>query len=75
MLEKVAAVSGDIEKPNLGINSDDEERLCNDVFVIIHAAAAVRFDGLIQETLETNVQGLLKMLQLARNVKNLQVQC
>ena len=72
-LKKVVAVSGDIEKPNLGMSLENQERTCNEVSIFIHAAATVRFDEPIMKALGTNVQGLSNMLQLAATVTNLEV--
>ena len=41
---KVIAVSGDVTYPNLGITPNDVNTLINNVNVIFHSAATVRFD-------------------------------
>lgn len=41
---KVAAVQGDLVEPNMGISDEDEQVLIDQVNVIFHSAATVRFD-------------------------------
>ena len=55
------------------MNSNDFERLCNEVAVVIHAAASVRFNEPIQEAMKTNFQGVCNMLHVATKNKNLEV--
>ena len=43
-LEKVIAVSGDITYPGLGISHNDLNVLKEDVSVVFHCAATIRFD-------------------------------
>lgn len=42
---KVIAVEGDLTSPNLGIDLDTFEKLKNEVNIVIHCAADVRFDS------------------------------
>lgn len=37
-------VTGDILHENLGVSQKDEERVINDVSVVFHSAATVKFD-------------------------------
>ena len=71
--ERVTAVGGDIVAADLGLTRRDLDHLCNQVFVVIHAAASVRFDEPITTAMETNVRGLMNVLQLAAKMRNLQV--
>ena len=73
MRDKVIARNGDIVEENLGLAPADLDELYEEVVVVIHAAASVRFDEPLQKALESNVQGLKNLLQLATKIKNLQV--
>ena len=72
--QKVVARKGDIVEVNLGLGQADLDSLCEEVVVVIHAAACVRFDLTLQAAMETNVQGLKNLLQLATKMKNLKVE-
>ena len=43
-LKKLVVVEGDIQEPNLGISEEDTARLHNEVSVVYHSAATVKFD-------------------------------
>ena len=73
--EKVTGRTGDIVEESLGLAQHDLDELCNEVFVVIHAAASVRFDEPLQKALQSNVHGLDNLLKLAIKMKNLQVEC
>jgi len=42
--DKLEAVEGDLTLPELGISPEQEKRIINQVNVIFHSAATVRFD-------------------------------
>jgi len=71
VLSKVVAVAGDITEPNLGISIADEQMLVNDVSVIFHAAATVKFDDDLADSIKMNVKGTLSIVNLARKVHSL----
>jgi thioester reductase-like protein len=41
---KLVAIQGDLLEPNLGISDEDEKVLINNVNIVFHSAATVRFD-------------------------------
>jgi len=44
LLSKIIPVSGDITFPGLGISPTDERTLCEQVSIVFHVAATIRFD-------------------------------
>jgi fatty acyl-CoA reductase len=44
-LDKVVPISGDISEPNLGISEEDAKLMSDNVSVIFHLAATVKFDA------------------------------
>lgn len=46
-MNKVFAIDGDVSKPFLGISDLDRKLLANNVNVIFHGAANIRFDVLL----------------------------
>ena len=41
---KLEAIEGDLIEPNMGISPDDEKRIIENVSIVFHSAATVRFD-------------------------------
>jgi fatty acyl-CoA reductase len=41
---KLEAIEGDLLEPNLGISPEDEKKIIENVSVVFHSAATVRFD-------------------------------
>ena len=70
-VKKVVAVGGDITEAKLGINAEDRKRLCDEVSVVIHAAASVRFNEPIHKAIRTNLGGAMSMLELASDLKKI----
>lgn len=69
--EKVTAIPGDVELPDLGITREDAKLLEN-VSVVIHSAATIRFDESLQDAIRLNVGGTVEVLKFAETLKNLQ---
>ena len=44
LLGKIVAMSGDILDPNLGLSAEDTQVLIENVSVVFHTAATVKFD-------------------------------
>ncbi|XP_018022650.2 putative fatty acyl-CoA reductase CG5065 [Hyalella azteca] len=70
-LLKVAAVEGDILEPGLGLSEADTQMLVQNVSVVFHAAATVKFDEVIKLSLKMNVLGVKRIIELCKKMKNL----
>lgn len=68
---KIIPINGDIYEPNLGISPKDRQRLIQDVSIVYHSAASVRFDDPIRLAVEMNVRGTEKILSLCHQMKKL----
>ena len=68
--EKIEVIQGDMLKPNLAISPDDEEKIIQNVNVIINSAASVDFNAKLLDSLQINVLGTLKMFYLGQKCKN-----
>ncbi len=71
--EKIDCVYGDLQEADLGLSDADKALLCDQVQLIIHSAATVRFDEPLRLALQMNVEASVKMLQLTKGMKNLLV--
>lgn len=70
---KVEAIEGDCGSPGLGLSDQERCLLVSKIHVVIHAAATVRFDEKLPLAVNINVKGTQEMLDLARDMPNLEV--
>jgi thioester reductase-like protein len=68
--DRVTAVRGDVEQPDLGLGPRSRERLIRRCTHIIHGAASVRFDLQLSEARRINVLGTSAMLDLAASARS-----
>ncbi|KAJ0175829.1 hypothetical protein K1T71_008988 [Dendrolimus kikuchii] len=73
VLKKIVPIQGDITLPDLGMKSEDEELLINEVSVVIHSAAIVKFNDILRNALLSNVEGTRKILELSKRMKAIEV--
>ncbi|CAH0602077.1 unnamed protein product [Chrysodeixis includens] len=71
LLEKVTIVSGDVSEPDLAMSEPDRQMVIDDVNMIIHAAATIRFDEELKKAVLLNVRGTKLMVELGKACKNL----
>lgn len=70
---KVSVVNGNLEAPGLGLCPEDRQKIEDEVNIIFHSAATVRFDEKINVAVGINVLGTREMIKLAKKIKNLKV--
>lgn len=70
-LSKMAAVTGDCLKPGIGISSDDRQTLIDNIDVVFHCAATVRFDAHLKVAVNINVRATKSLLEMAREMRRL----
>lgn len=66
-------MQGDCGLPMLGMSQQDVKRLQEEVSVIFHCAASVRFDESIQMATFLNVRATKDLIYIARNLKRIKV--
>ncbi|XP_065220998.1 fatty acyl-CoA reductase wat-like isoform X2 [Planococcus citri] len=69
----VTPIRGDCLKPNLGISDTDRDLLQEEVNIIFHVAATVRFDAPLRDAVYINIRSTSDLLDIAKGIKNLQV--
>lgn len=65
------AVSGDVGEENLGLSPADRTLLINNVNVVLHSAATLDFQEPLKPTVNINLLGTRRVLELCGNIKNL----
>lgn len=68
---KISAIAGDVSLPGLGISPCDRQTLAENVNIIFHAAATIRFDEHIRTAININVLGTREIINLAKEMTNL----
>lgn len=71
LLKKIVFIAGDIAKPNIGLSNDDLIMLKENVNIIFHSAATVRFDQSIKDAVIMNTLGSKRLWDLCTEMKNL----
>lgn len=69
---KIRIVNGDIEKEGLDMSEEDRNYIQNEVEIIIHAAATVRFDEVLKKAININIRGTRDILDVAVGARKLQ---
>uniref|UniRef100_A0AAQ4QS74 Fatty acyl-CoA reductase n=1 Tax=Gasterosteus aculeatus aculeatus TaxID=481459 RepID=A0AAQ4QS74_GASAC len=71
--EKIVAVSSDLTQPELDLSKEDQSILADNVNVVFHCAATIRFNEPLKDAMQLNVLATQKMVALARKMKHLEV--
>lgn len=69
----MAAIEGDCLEPNLGISEKDQITLQNEVNIVFHVAATVKFDAPLRDAVNINVRSTRDLLEIAKKMKHLKV--
>ncbi|XP_072047435.1 fatty acyl-CoA reductase 1-like [Amphiura filiformis] len=71
--DKIIAVSSDMLEPKLGLSEENTNILQQNVNMVFHVAATVKFDEKLDLSLKLNVMSVQKMLRLCEGMKQLEV--
>jgi alcohol-forming fatty acyl-CoA reductase len=71
-LTKLIAVAGDIMQPELGISPSDQLILAENVSVVFHSAATVKFDEALKLSVAMNILGTQRLVELCHKMKKLE---
>ncbi|CAJ0943306.1 unnamed protein product, partial [Mesorhabditis belari] len=71
ILSKIHAVAGDLTEDGLGLNQHDHQEICDNVHVVFHCAATVRFDEPLQDAVQMNLMGTARIVALCHSIHNL----
>ncbi|KAK9500161.1 hypothetical protein O3M35_001474 [Rhynocoris fuscipes] len=71
--QKITPISGDCGLPGLGLTLEDRKKIIDEVSVIFHGAATLKFDEKLKIAYNINVRGTKHLLELAKETTNLKV--
>lgn len=69
--QKVLLVEGDVTEPHLGLSEQNLLRVMNEVSVIYHSAATVKFDEPLKQSVAINIAGVKNMIEVCRKIPQL----
>lgn len=72
-LEKLVLVEGDVSKDRLGLDDDIYQSLAENVDVVFHSAATVKFTTPLKQAILINTKGTRETLNLSLAMKKLKV--
>lgn len=68
---QIVAIAGDCSQPNLGISSQDRATIIQEVSIVFHVAATVRFDEKLKLAVPINVRSTRDVLNLCKEIPHL----
>lgn len=71
--DKVVCVNGDVSDPELGLSAEDRQRLSDEVTIVFHSAATVKFNETLRTAVTLNTLGTQRVVDLCRTMKKLKV--
>ncbi|XP_059487923.1 putative fatty acyl-CoA reductase CG5065 [Neocloeon triangulifer] len=71
-LSKLIVVAGDITQPELGISAADQRLLTENVSVVFHSAATVKFDEALKLSVAMNILGTKRLVELCHKMGKLE---
>ncbi|XP_042907021.1 putative fatty acyl-CoA reductase CG5065 [Parasteatoda tepidariorum] len=71
-VSKLIAIHGDLTLPGLGISSSDQLLLTTDVSIVFHSAATVKFDEKLKRSVDMNVLGTRRLVELCHKMEHLE---
>ncbi|XP_050300282.1 fatty acyl-CoA reductase wat-like [Anthonomus grandis grandis] len=71
LLEKVSIMDGDLSQPILGLSKENQQTIIDEVDVIFHCAATVRFDEHLKKATTINIKGTKELIDLAKKITKL----
>lgn len=73
VFEKLKIVSGDVTLPQLGLSAEDRQSLIQEVSVVFHSAATVKFNETLKTAVQLNTHGTQRITDLCLAMENLEV--
>lgn len=72
-MNRVTVVEGNLHELDIGISAEDRSLIVQNVQIVVHSGADVRFDETLQNLLLVNLRGTREVMRLAEQIVNLEV--
>ncbi|XP_057366398.1 putative fatty acyl-CoA reductase CG5065 [Daphnia carinata] len=72
LLNKLVPIAGDMSLPSLGVSPSDIKMLSDNVSIVFHSAATVKFDEALKSAVEMNLKGTMRLIELVRKMDRLE---
>jgi alcohol-forming fatty acyl-CoA reductase len=73
VMKQCRIVGGDVTSADLGLSASDRALITENVSIMYHCAATIRFDETLKTAVILNTRGTKAMLDLAKECKKLDV--
>ncbi|KAI1705671.1 male sterility protein domain-containing protein [Ditylenchus destructor] len=71
LFKKLVPIAGDLMEPDIGLNEADARLLCDQVAIVFHCAATVKFDEKLRVSIQMNVIGTQRLVALCHKMTQL----
>lgn len=72
-MKRIRVIDGDLLKLELGISAADQQLIVDNVEIVLHSAADVRFDETLRHLILCNIRGTRELLRLSERIRQLEV--
>lgn len=72
-MNKIKIIIGNLEESSMGLESTDRQWMMENVNLIFHCAATVKFNERLELATKINIQGTENLMLLAKHMGNLKV--
>lgn len=72
-LDKLVGVGGNIDAEELGLSEGDLQELARNVNYVFHCAATLDFEASLKTTVDINLLGTRRIVQLCKRLQELRV--
>lgn len=73
-LDKLVALEGNIDADNLGLSQQDQQTVISNVNYVFHCAATLDFEASLKTTVQINLLGTRRVVELCKKIQHLKVQ-
>lgn len=73
ILNKLVCISGDMNEPNIGLDEEALKLIKEEIDIVFHVAATVRFNEPLKGAANLNTFGTKRIMELCTQIKNLKV--
>ncbi|XP_018572955.2 putative fatty acyl-CoA reductase CG5065 [Anoplophora glabripennis] len=70
-IQKLVPICGDVMEPGLGLSEKDTQTLIENVDIIYHGAASIRFDDHLKDSVLLNTRGTKEVIDIALQARKL----